>query len=316
MAESPGAAARSPAPPRYGLVLGGGGARGAAAIGILQVLQEHGIRPAAVAGTSMGALIGAFLAAGWSPGEIADLAVGTRWTEVFDLAGTGGLMKGERFQHWLARHLPGTFAELPVPLVCTATDIDTGELLYLREGDLPSALRATCAFPGAFVPVERDGRHLVDGGLKSTVPVAVIREYPVDVVIACDFQPPLDRPVVGGRQEKSLAWKRFWETLTFQRRNLAADILLKAVDILQTEVCRRQLEDHPPDLLIKPPMPEVNIEDFRLLPRIIEEGAAAARAALADRPDLLPGAGGSPAAPAGTPAGRDPAGADDRPAAS
>ena len=271
-----------PAAPRYGLVLGGGGARGAAAIGILQVLQERGVRPVAIAGTSMGALVGAFLAAGYTPAAIAELATGTRWTDVFDIAGTGGLMKGERFQHWLARHLPATFAELAVPLVCTATDIDSGELVYLREGDLPSALRATCAFPGAFVPVQRDGRYLVDGGLKSTVPVAVIREYPVDRVIACDFQPPLDRPVARRAAEKSLAWKRFWETLTFQRRNLAADILLKAVDILQTEVCRRQLMDHPPDLLIKPAMPDVNIEDFRLVPRIIAEGAAAARAALDD----------------------------------
>ena len=75
-------------------------------------------------------------------------------------------------------------------------------------------------------------------------------------------------------------WSRFWETLTLQRRNLAADILLKAVDILQTEVCRRQLEDHPPDMLIAPPMPSVNIEDFRLAPKIIAAGAAEARRVL------------------------------------
>ncbi len=279
---------------RYGLVLGGGGARGAAAIGIMEVLVEAGIRPAAIAGTSMGALVGVFLAAGWSPRQIRELALGTRWTAVFDFAGAGGLMKGEKFQQWLARHLPPTFADLAVPFVCTATDIDSGELVYLDEGDLPSAIRASCAFPGAFVPVHRNGRHLVDGGLKTTVPVEIIRRYPVDRVIACDFQPPLDRPVVNREGEKSLAWRRFWEMLTFQRRNLAADILLKAVDILQTEVCRRQLQDFPPDLLIKPLMPEINIEDFRLLPRIIDLGAAAAREALTDW-TAAPGA----AAPAG-----------------
>ncbi|MBU1676769.1 patatin-like phospholipase family protein, partial [bacterium] len=177
-------------------------------------------------------------------------------------------------------HLPSRFSDLEFPLVCCATDIDTGELIYLRDGDLPSAIRATCAFPGAFVPVERDGRNLVDGGLKSTVPVQVIREYDVDRVVACDFQPPLDRPVVPADSSNWRNWSRFWETLTFRRRNLAADILLKAVDILQTEVCRRQLADHPPDILIAPPMRRINLEDFRLTPQIIAAGAEEARRVL------------------------------------
>jgi len=189
----------------------------------------------------------------------------------------GGIMRGDRFQQWLSNHLPPRFEDLDFPLVCTATDIDTGELIYLREGDLPSAIRATCAFPGAFVPVERDGRNLVDGGLRSTVPVRVIRDFDVDAVVACDFQPPLDRSVVPEDSSNWRNWNRFWETLTFRRRNLAADILLKAVDILQTEVCRRQLADDPPDLLIAPPMRRINIEDFRLAPRIIAAGAEEAR---------------------------------------
>lgn len=271
---------RFPEGNRTGMVLGGGGARGVAAIGILEVLAEAGLRPAALAGTSMGAMIGAFWAAGHSATDMHNLATSLKWTEVFDISVAGGIMRGDRFHRWLANHLPARFSDLEFPLVCTATDIDTGELVYIRDGDLPSAIRATCAFPGAFVPVVRDGRNLVDGGLRSTVPVQIIRDFDVDTVVACDFQPPLGRPVVPEDSSNWRNWSRFWETLTLQRRNLAADILLKAVDILQTEVCRRQLEDHPPDMLIAPPMPSVNIEDFRLAPKIIAAGAAEARRVL------------------------------------
>ncbi len=271
---------RFPRDERVGVVLGGGGARGVAAVGILEVLVDAGLRPAMVAGTSMGAMIGAFWAAGHSPRVMHQLVNDLRWTDVFDISVAGGIMRGDRFQQWLANHLPPRFEDLDFPLVCTATDIDTGELIYLREGPLPEAVRATCAFPGAFEPVERDGRNLVDGGLKSTVPVQALQGADVDRVVACDFQPPLDRPVVPDDSSNWRNWSRFWRTLTFRRRNLAADILLKAVDILQTEVCRRQLEDHPPDLLIAPPMPRINIEDFRLMPRIMELGAVEARLAL------------------------------------
>lgn len=266
---------------QVGLVLGGGGARGLAAIGIVEVLQEAGLRPARLAGTSMGAMVGAFLAAGTSPREIAALASSQSWIKVVDVSARAGLIRGDKLLAWLRDKLPADFSELAIPLTCTATDIDTGELIYLDEGDLPLAIRATCAFPGAFEPVVWKGRNLVDGGLKSTVPVLALRGRGLDRVVACDFQPPLDRPVVDPPEGTREMWAQFWQTLTFRRRALAADILLKAVDILQTEVCRRQLAEQPPDLLIAPPMPEVNIEDFRLADRIIALGAEEARKALA-----------------------------------
>jgi len=272
-----------------GLVLGGGGARGLAAIGILDVMQKRRLRASAIAGTSMGAMVGAFLAAGHTVKDIDELARRTSLTNIIDFATRGGLMRGDRFEQWLAEHLPARFEDLEIPLVCTATDIDTGELIYLREGDLPTAIRATCAFPGAFAPVRVQGRNLVDGGLKSTVPVQIIRAYAVDRVIACDFQQPLLRPVVGEEPSNQREqWQRFWEMLTFRRRNLAADVLLKAVDILQTEVCRHQFEAFPPDVVIRPPMPDVNIEDFRLADEIIRAGAEAAELALGPAPGSDP----------------------------
>ncbi len=266
---------------RLGLVLGGGGARGVAAVGIVKVLAEHGLHPSHVAGTSMGALVGAFLCAGWSAERVRDLTLGTSWIDVIDISTSGGVMKGDRFARWLAERLPARFEDLQIPLTVTATDIDSGEMVLLDSGDLIPALRATCAFPGAFTPVRIGTRNLVDGGLKSTVPVQALRGTDVERVIACNFQAPMDRPVVPEpSNDLRRTWARFWETLTFQRRNLAADVLLKAVDILQTEVCERQLADDPPDLVIAPPMPGVNLEDFRLVPRIVELGAEAAREAL------------------------------------
>jgi predicted acylesterase/phospholipase RssA len=98
--------------------------------------------------------------------------------------------------------------------------------------------------------------------------------------VACDFQPPLHRLVVPQDNSNLKAWTRLWETLTFRRRNLAADILLKAVDILQTEVCRSQMAAFPPDVLITPKMPQINIEDFRLTEEIIRAGAKEAAAML------------------------------------
>lgn len=267
---------------RFGLVLGGGGARGLAAVGIVKVLDEYGLRPSAVAGTSMGALIGAFLCAGYSAESVRDMVLGTRWHEVIDVSTSGGIMKGDRFAQWLADRLPARFEELEIPLAVTATDIDRGDLVVMREGDLVPALRATCAFPGAFTPVRIGERNLVDGGLKSTVPVLALRDADLDRIIACDFQAPLDRPVVPAPvDDLRRTWARFWETLTFRRRNLAADVLLKAVDILQTEVCRRQLDEDPPDLVLAPPMPGYNLEDFRLAPEIVELGAESVRAAFA-----------------------------------
>ncbi|HRX50548.1 MAG TPA: patatin-like phospholipase family protein [Candidatus Krumholzibacteria bacterium] len=265
---------------KVGLVLGGGGARGLAAIGIVEVLHEAGLRPTRLAGTSMGAMVGAFLAAGYAPKEIRELAASLSWIKVIDVSVRAGLIRGDKFLAWLREYLPATFAELEIPLTCTATDIDSGELIYLSDGDLPLAIRATCAFPGAFEPVKVGERNLVDGGLKSTVPVLALRGLGLDRVVACDFQPPLDRPVVDLPEGTREMWAQFWETLTFRRRALAADILLKAVDILQTEVARHQLAAAPPDLLIAPRMPDINIEDFRLADRIIGLGADEARRAL------------------------------------
>ncbi|MHB8079284.1 MAG: patatin-like phospholipase family protein [Candidatus Krumholzibacteriia bacterium] len=274
------ACAAIPAPwfagaPRAGLVLGGGGARGLASIGIVEVLEAEGLRPVAIAGTSMGALVGAFLAAGHSAADCHAIARSLRWTDVLDLGRHGGLFKGARYGRWLAERLPARFADLKLPLAVTATDIERGESVVLREGDLIGAIRASTAFPGAFIPVEHDGRLLVDGGVLNTLPLDVIRGYDVGLVVAADFAAPRARPLDAG--DPGAGWHQLWESLTFRRRGLAADVLLKAVDIMQAEIAAERLRRHPPDVWIAPIMDHIRIEDFRRHEEIIAAGAAEAR---------------------------------------
>ncbi len=264
--------------PRSGLVLGGGGARGLASIGIVEVLEAEGLRPVAIAGTSMGALIGAFLASGLTAADCHDITRSLRWTDVLDLGHRGGLIKGERYGRWLAERLPARFADLKLPLAVTATDIDRGETVVLREGDLIGAIRASTAFPGAFAPVAHEGRLLVDGGVLNTLPLDVIRTYDVARVVAADFAAPRSRPLDGGGT--GAAWQRLWESLTFRRRGLAADVLLKAVDIMQAEIAAERLRRHPPDVWIAPVMDHIRIEDFRRHEEIIAAGAVEARLVL------------------------------------
>ncbi len=280
-----GDTARTPTPtpwfdggPRSGLVLGGGGARGLASIGIVEVLEAEGLRPVAIAGTSMGALIGAFLASGLSAADCHDITRSLRWTDVLDLGRPGGLIKGDRYGRWLAERLPARFADLKLPLAVTATDIDRGETVVLREGDLIGAIRASTAFPGAFSPVAYAGRLLVDGGVLNTLPLDVIRTYDIARVVAADFAAPRARPLDDG--ETGAGWHRLWESLTFRRRGLAADVLLKAVDIMQAEISAERLRRHPPDVWIAPVMDHIRIEDFRRHEEIIAAGTAEARRVL------------------------------------
>jgi NTE family protein len=244
----------------------------------MEVLEQEGLRPAAIAGTSMGGLIGAFLAAGRAAADCHRVAAELRWTDVLDMPGPGGLIKGQRYARWLAEHLPPRFEDLKLPLALTATDIDRGELHVMRDGDLISAVRATTAFPGAFVPVARDGRNLVDGGVLNTLPVDVIREYGVAPIVAADFAAPRARAVRWERSDSG--WRTFWQRLTFQRRNLAADVLLKAVDVMQADIAATRLGRFPPDVLIAPEMDDINIEHFRRFEEIISAGAREARRVL------------------------------------
>ena len=217
--------------PRIGLVLGGGGARGAAHVGVLEVLEENRIPVDCIAGTSMGALVGGAYAAGVSPAEIQDHIRRTDWASIFDdSAGRGAVnlrrkQIDDRFYSGLEfgvtgqglRFREGAFAgeklklffnqlvrvdlgersieELAIPVTLLATDIGTGERVPMRSGSLTSAMRASMSVPGVIAPVMRHGRKLVDGGLVDNVPIAEVKELcKAEIVIAVNVGTPMLKP--------------------------------------------------------------------------------------------------------------------------
>jgi NTE family protein len=186
-------AADSPGKAKIGYALGGGGARGLAHIGVMKVLEQHGIRPSVIAGTSMGALIGALYASGLRAGDI-ERALRLdvrRLTLLTDLRPTaGGLVQGKRVMETLRSFLGDlTFEDLKIPYACVATDIMNGEEVVLRSGPVVAAVRASISIPGIFTPVNVGGRYLVDGGLVNVVPVSTCRDMGADYVVGVNVMP-------------------------------------------------------------------------------------------------------------------------------
>jgi NTE family protein len=177
-------------PPLLGLALGGGFARGIVHIGILKVLEEESIPVHFIAGTSVGALIGAAYCSGVSPAELEQIASRVRFRDLARWTlSRYGFATNLRMTGFLSRILKvKTFEELRVPLAITATDFTTGEGVVFRSGPLAQAVRASCAYPGVFLPVEVDGRLLVDGMLAHSLPSQPVRAMGAERVIAINLK--------------------------------------------------------------------------------------------------------------------------------
>ncbi|HML22410.1 MAG TPA: patatin-like phospholipase family protein [Aggregatilinea sp.] len=184
---------RKPEPgrPVLGLALSGGGERGVAHIGVLSVLEEHGIRADVVAGTSAGSIAGALYCAGWSSGQMLDAvhAMNLRQIRRFSWSDRRGILRSEAIEDWVGAMLgPGrTFADLDIPLTVIAADLLKGTEILFDDGPLAPAIRASCAVPGMFTPcVDADGRVLVDGGLVNNLPVDIVRQMGATFAIGVD----------------------------------------------------------------------------------------------------------------------------------
>ena len=178
---------------RIGYALGGGGARGLSHIGVMKVLEEHGIYPDVIAGTSMGALVGALYASGLRAGDI-ERALRLDLRRLAMLADVtwslSGLVKGKRVTAALESFLGDlTFADLKIPFACVARDIVNGQQIILRSGPVITAVRASISVPGLFTPVKVRGRYLVDGGLVNMVPVSTCRDMGAEYVVGVNVIP-------------------------------------------------------------------------------------------------------------------------------
>ena len=188
-----------PKPPRIGLALGGGAARGFAHIGVIQVLEEAGIKPDLVVGTSAGSLVAAMYASGKTGHEMAVLAQTLDEGGITDWAfPTRGLIRGEALARYVREQTGGrTIEQMKLPLGIVATDLDSGTGILFQRGDTGSAVRASSAVPAVFQPVRIGTREYVDGGLVSPVPVRFARQMGAELVIAVDISSPPDGNATG-----------------------------------------------------------------------------------------------------------------------
>ena len=246
------------AKPKIGLALGGGAARGFAHIGVVKMLEAHGIVPDYIVGTSAGAVVGALYAAGHDAfamqkiGQQLDEKIFADWT-----LGGRGLLKGEALQDFINQQVgKRPLEKLNKPFAAVATDLNNGERVVFRTGDTGLAVRASAAVPGVFQPAQFRGHHYVDGGLTSPVPVQAAREMGADIVIAVDISA---RPE--GQPVDSLT-AIIWQTTTIMGGMIGANELKGA------------------DVVIRPKLPYVKSWDFTARNDAMLEGERAALAAL------------------------------------
>lgn len=250
----------SPKPPRIGLALGGGAARGFAHIGVLQVLEEQGVRPDLVVGTSAGSLVATMWAAGKSGAELGALALSMDEATLADWAYPGrGLLRGEAVARYVREHTQGrTIEAMKTPLGIVATDLLTGQGILFQRGDPGLAVRASSAVPAVFQPVSISGREYVDGGLVAPIPVQYAKQMGAQLVIAVDISAATeDQPTTD-------AVKMLLQTFAIMGRNLGAYQLREA------------------DVVIRPKLAGVSGADFGSRRLSLLAGREAALSVLAD----------------------------------
>ncbi|MEE1923846.1 patatin-like phospholipase family protein [Pseudomonas sp. 148P] len=280
--------------PKVGLVLSGGAARGLAHIGVLKALEEQGVKIDAIAGTSMGAVIGGLYASGYRVEELEKLARTIDWQQALsdapprkdvpfrrkqddrdflvkqkisfrDDGSLGlplGVIQGQNLALLLESLLAHTsdtrdFNKLPIPFRAVATDIASGEKVVFSRGHLPQVIRASMSIPAVFAPVELDGRLLVDGGMVDNIPLDIVREMGVDVAIVVDIGTPL-------RNRKQLG--------------TVVDVLNQSITLMTRRNSEEQLAAlHRDDILIQPPLASISATDFGRAEEMMEAGYRATR---------------------------------------
>ena len=278
---------------KIGYALGGGGARGLSHIGVLKVLEEHGIYPDAIAGTSIGALVGVLYAGGLKAAEIEEVALQVNWRRMALLVdptvSLAGFVQGKRVTSLLKSILGDlSFPDLKLKFAAVATDIVSGEQVILTSGSVIDAVRASFSVPGILTPVRVGGRYLVDGGLVNEVPVGVCRqlgaEYVVGVNVIPDPSAMLQRPRTGGRwarRKKATAatesQMRRSETARQRRPNLV-QVLSQSLLIPGYRIAVQDLAGA--DLAISPAAGGIGFFDFDRAAEAIAAGEEAAREAL------------------------------------
>jgi NTE family protein len=253
--------------PSVALVLGGGGARGFAHIGVLQVFQEEQIPIKLVVGTSIGSIVGALYCAGLSfehlAHDIKDFDIkdisSFSYPSILGMLLSERLLSNEKLEDFINERIGAiTFEQLQIPLVCVATDLITGERILLREGSVAFAARASATIPGIFQPVEYMQRYLIDGGLADNIPVSVAKNFKSDVIIAV----PVSADIT---------------------KNSVSNVFLTLMQVIyiQGQVLD-QYNLKMADIIIRPEVGDLNAVNFKEAHKTIDKGFIAARQAVKD----------------------------------
>lgn len=301
--------------PRIGLALGAGSARGWAHVGVIKALAEMDIHPDIITGTSVGAIVGAVHAIGALEGfEDWLLKLGRRDVLGYmDLRFSGGgFFEGRRLVATFRKHFGDIrFEDLRLPFGAIATELETGLEVWLREGSVAEAVRASISLPGIFTPVEQQGRWLVDGGLVNPVPVSLCRAMGADRVIAVSLngdilgrhnrRKPIKQPVedndlrradpnwldqlANGLRQRA-PWLRMPQLGTPGMPGLM-QVTATSVNIMQDRITRSRMAGDPPDILISPRLAHIGLLEFDRARDVIPEGEAATRRMAPAIRDLL-----------------------------
>lgn len=281
--------------PVVGLALGSGSARGWSHIGVILELEAMGIRPQVVAGTSIGALVGAVYVSGQLQ-DFTDWVTGLGVRDVvrlMDFTLSGGFVKGERlFGYFHERHPNPNIEDLPQRFVSVSTEMKSGREIWITHGPVLQAARASCAIPGLFTPVKHHDRWMLDGGLVNPVPVSAARALGADVVIAVN----LNAQLVGmhlsaaGRQEAqreadaelaadaSAKGKGFWHRVVGYLESGDPDkpgffdVIASSVNIMQDRLTRSRMAGDPPEMTLLPRLEDFALMDFHRAGEAVAEG--------------------------------------------
>ncbi|MDH5784707.1 MAG: patatin-like phospholipase RssA [Chromatiales bacterium] len=298
---------------KIGLVLGSGSARGWAHIGVIRALEEHGIRPDIVTGCSIGSLVGAAYVGG-------HLDILESWVRklnfidvvrLLDVRMSGGLIEGDNLMSSFRDKIAQlNIEQLPIPYAAVATDLNNGREVWLQQGSLPDAVRASIALPGLFSPVANDGRWLVDGGLTNPVPVSLCRAMGADIIIAVNLNSDIVGKHLRERKEQAIheerdLFARMMEKVSdnIKESRLSQwfgtskepaespglfEVMASAINIMQDRITKSRMAGDPPDVLLSPRLGQLGLLEFDRAEEAIAEGYDSVRRMLPAIQHALP----------------------------
>lgn len=299
--------------PKIGLALGAGAARGLAHIGVLKALDREGIRIDSIAGTSIGAVIGAIYSSGIGPDEIEEIALNMDKTKTLTLFAPtipySGLIDGSRITRFIESIIGRqNISDLNIPFAAVATDVMTGEEIVLTKGSLLDALRASASIPGMFTPAKHGERFLVDGGLVNPVPVSVAIGMGADIVIAVNVLPAPQKSMqnitMKNERRRDLAQRTDSKTVNLRLSKFLSslkpvthfgdlvkrktsvpsifNVILQTITIVEHQIITLELARHTPDFLITPSVESIKPLEFFRAEEAIRAGEEATATVLSE----------------------------------